>query len=385
LAASFALAPELLFWLSALAVFYTYVGYPILITVLARLRSRPVRTAPVVPSISMIIPAYDEESVIARKLDNSLALDYPPAQLEIVVISDGSTDQTNQIVKGYGEQGARLLFEAPRRGKTAALNRAVPLTKGDILVFTDANAMLVPQTLRHLVRNFADEHVACVGGEKRVRSDESPSGWGESAYWRYESHLKRCDSAVGSVMGVAGEILAVRRDCYVPVEENSVIEDFVLSLGLVQAGWRVIYEPEAIAWEQSTPSLAAEWQRRTRIAAGGFQSIVRLRGMLNPQLGLPAFQYISHRVLRWFAPFFLIVLFLTNIRLRSRSFYDRTLFAQVLFYAMASVGFLLGQVGVFLRPLQLVFYFCFTNLAALVGFIRYITRSQPVTWKKTRP
>jgi len=375
---------QVLFWLSALAVVYTYIGYPLLIGLLARVIRHPVRSAPITPSVSLVIPAYNEANVIAHKLENSLALDYPREALEIVVISDGSTDGTNQIVRRFADRGVRLLFERPRRGKIAALNRAVPLTRGDVIVFTDANAMLAPGALRYLVRNFADEGVACVGGEKRVGEDRSTSARGESAYWRYESYLKRCDSVVGSAMGVAGELFAIRRERYAAVEQDSLIEDFVLSLRLVEAGWRVLFEPQAVAWEQSSPSLSAEWQRRTRIAAGGFQSIVRLTGMLNPLLGLPAFQYFSHRVLRWLAPFFLITAFVANVLLWSHPLYLWILVAQVVFYLLALAGYVLVRMGLYWRPLQMVFYFCFTNLAALVGFFRYVTRSQPVTWKKAR-
>lgn len=377
-------AAQILFWLSALAVAYTYIGYPVLITALARLIQRPVRAAPIVPSVSLVIPAYNEDQVITQKLENTLALHYPREKLEILVVSDGSTDATNQIVARYAGKGIRLLFEPPRRGKVAALNRVVPLTGGEILVFTDANAMLAPDTLHSIVRNFADEQVACVGGEKRVGGDKSISARGESAYWRYESHLKRCDSAVGSAMGVVGELFAVRRERYIAVEEDSLIEDFVLSLRLVESGWRVIYEPRAVAWEQSSPSLSAEWRRRTRIAAGGFQAIARLPGMLNPLLGLPAFQYLSHRVIRWFAPFFMILVFATNLALWSLPFYRWTLAIQTSFYLLALTGFLLMQMRLHWRPLQMAFYFCFTNAAALVGFWRYVTRSQPVTWRKAR-
>jgi cellulose synthase/poly-beta-1,6-N-acetylglucosamine synthase-like glycosyltransferase len=373
-----------IFWLSALAVVYAYLGYPLVITALARLVRRPVHVAPITPLVSLVIPAYNEGRVIAQKLDNSLALDYPRQQLEIIVISDGSTDDTNQIVAAYASRGVRLLFEPPRRGKIAALNRAVPLTRGEIIVFSDANAMLAPDTLRHLVRNFADERVACVGGAKQVQRDQATSARGESAYWRYESHLKRCDSAVGAAMGVAGELFAVRRERYVAVEQDSLIEDFVLSLRLVQAGWRVVFEPMAVAWEQASPSLAAEWQRRTRIAAGGFQSIVRLVGMMNPLLGLPAFQYLSHRVLRWFAPLFMIAALLSNVALCSLPFYRWILAAQIVFYLAGIAGYFLARRGLRWRPLQMIFYFCFTNAAALVGLYRYLTRSQPVTWKKAR-
>ncbi len=342
------------------------------------------RVAPISPLVSLVIPAYNEGHVIAQKLDNSLALDYPRQQLEILVVSDGSSDDTNQVVAAFAASGVQLLFEPPRRGKIAALNRAVPLTRGEIIVFSDANAMLSPDTLRHLVRNFADERVACVGGAKRVERDQATSARGESAYWRYESHLKRCDSAVGAAMGAAGELFAVRRERYIAVQEDSLIEDFELSLRLVQAGWRVVFEPMAVAWEQASPSLSAEWRRRTRIAAGGFQSIVRLTGMLNPFLGLRFFQYLSHRVLRWLAPLFMIAALVSNAALCSLPFYRWTLAAQALFYLAGVAGYFLARRGLHWRPLQMIFYFCFTNAAALVGFYRYLSRSQPVTWKKAR-
>jgi biofilm PGA synthesis N-glycosyltransferase PgaC len=384
LAAPLDLILQLFFWLAIAATVYTYLGYPIVITILARLRRRPVRAAPITPSVSLIIPAFDEEKVIGEKLDNSMSLDYPADRLEIVVVSDGSTDATNQIVSRYAADGLRLLYDPPRRGKIAALNRSVPLTQGEILVFTDANAMLNPPALRRLVRHFADDRVACVGGEKRVGPAANLSAQGESAYWRYESYLKRCDSAVGSLMGVAGELFAMRRAFYTPIQEDTLIEDFVLSLHLVKQGWRVVYEPEAVAWEQPTLSLGDEWQRRTRIAAGGFQAIVRLRGMLNPALGLAAFQFLSHRVLRWIAPGFMIAALLINPFLTDRVLYRWTLLGQTLLYLAALLGYFLLRVGVRSRPLQLVFYFCFTNLAALVGLYRYISGTQAVTWKKVR-
>jgi cellulose synthase/poly-beta-1,6-N-acetylglucosamine synthase-like glycosyltransferase len=381
----FALALQIVFWVSALAVGYTYMGYPIVITVLARFIRRPVRLAPITPSVSLIIPVYNEERIVADKLDNSLALDYPRDKLEIVVVTDGSTDGTNRIAASYADRHIRLLFEPPRRGKIAALNRAVPLTRGEIVVFSDANAMLEPSALRYLVRNFADERVACAGGEKRVRGDSSMQGQGESAYWRYESYLKRCDNALGAAIGAIGELFAVRRERYTALEEDCVIEDFVLSLCLIQSGWRVVFEPKAVAWEQASPSLSAEWRRRTRSAAGGFQAIGRLKGMLNPFRGLPAFQYMSHKVMRWLAPFFMIAAFVANVGLWPFAFYRWMLALQVSFYLAAVVGYLLMRIGLRWWPLQLVFYFCFTNATALAGFYRYVTGSQPVTWEKVRP
>ncbi len=381
----FALALQLVFWVFALVVGYTYIGYPIVITALARFIRRPVHAASITPSVSLIIPAHNEESVMADKLRNSLGLDYPSEQREIIVVNDSSTDHTAKAVSSFVEQGVRLLSQPRRQGKIAALNLAAPQAQGEILVFTDANAMLEPQALRRLIRNFADPEVGCVGGAKRIRYDGTVPAQGESTYWRYEAHLKRCDSIVGSAIGAEGALMAIRRDLYRLLAEDSLIEDFVLAMRLVEDGWRVMYEPEAIIWEQASPSLAAEWQRRTRIAAGGFQAIGRLKGMLNPFRGMPAFQYVSHKVMRWLAPFFMIAAFVANVGLWPFAFYRWTLVLQVLFYLTAVAGYLLTRMGLRWRPLQLVSYFCFANATALAGFYRYATRSQPVTWEKARP
>jgi biofilm PGA synthesis N-glycosyltransferase PgaC len=385
LSSHFALALQVVFWAFALVVGYTYIGYPIVITVLACFIRRPVHVASITPSVSLIIPAHNEESVMADKMRNSLGLDYPSEQWEFIVVNDSSTDHTAEAVSSFFEQGVRLLSQPRRQGKIAALNLAAPQAQGEILVFTDANAMLEPQALRRLMRNFADPEVGCVGGVKRIRYDGTVPAQGESTYWRYEAHLKRCDSIVGSAIGAEGALMAIRRDLYRPLAEDSLIEDFVLAMRLVEDGWRVVYEPEAIIWEQASPSLAAEWQRRTRIAAGGFQAIGRVRGMLNPFRGMPAFQYVSHKVMRWLAPFFMIAAFAANVGLWPFAFYRWMLVLQVLFYLTAVAGYLLTRMGLRWRPLQLVFYFCFANATALAGFYRYATRSQPVTWEKARP
>jgi cellulose synthase/poly-beta-1,6-N-acetylglucosamine synthase-like glycosyltransferase len=224
---------QAIFWLAVGVMVYTFLGYPLLIGLLARCMQRPVRRAEITPPATLIIPAYNEASVIARKIENSLGLDYPSDRLEVVVITDGSDDGTVDVVSSYAERGVRLYHQPQRQGKAAAINRVVPLVSGEILVFSDANTMIEPGALRALVRSFADPAVGGVSGEKQVQ------GGGEGLYWRYESYLKRCDSALTSVMGAAGEFFAVRRELFRPTEEDSVIEDFVLSLRLVEAGWRV--------------------------------------------------------------------------------------------------------------------------------------------------
>lgn len=369
---------QLLFWLAAGVVFYTFLGYPLLIGLLARHVRHPVRRAPITPRVTLLIPAYNEASVIARKLEDCLALDYPSDRLEIVVVSDGSDDETVNIVAGYADRGVRLYHRPQRQGKAAAINRVMPLVSGDIVVFSDANTMLNSGGLRALVRNFADPTVGAVAGEKRVL------GGGEGLYWRYESFLKRCDSAVSSVMGAAGELFAIRRSLFKPLPPDTLLDDFVLSMWLVKAGWRVVYETEAVAREEASSSLAAEWQRRARNAAGGFQAIRRLSAM--PSKGKwPAWQYYSHRVLRWaVTPFLLPMLYGLNLLLLGLPFYRPLFLAQTAFYMAALLGYGLAQLGMESGPLYAAFYFCFANAAALAGFWRYITGSQPVTWAKVR-
>jgi biofilm PGA synthesis N-glycosyltransferase PgaC len=370
---------QVLFWLAVGTILYTFLGYPLVIGLLARCARRPVQNAAITPRVTLVIPAYNEAPVIASKIENSLALDYPPERLEIVVVTDGSDDETVDIVAGYAERGVRLYHESQRRGKTAAINRVMPLLSSEIVVFSDANAMIEPGSLKALVRNFADPAVGGVAGEKRVLDG------GEGLYWRYESFLKRCDSAISSVMGAAGELFAIRRHLFEPPPANALIDDVVMSLRLVEAGWRVVYEPEAVATEESSPTLAGEWRRRSRVAAGGFQSICWLPDLLNPTRGWVAWQYFSHRVLRWAAtPFLLPVGYLLNLFLLRFPFYWLVFLGQTAFYVGALLGYGLARRGVRRGPLYAVFYFCFSNAIALVGFWRYITGTQPVTWAKAR-
>ena len=274
---------SVIFWLSLLGILYTYLGYPLLITLIARWRSKPVRSADITPSVTMLVAAYNEQDCIANKIENTLALDYPLDRLDLLVVTDGSTDRTNEIVASYAGRGVRLLYEPQRGGKVGALLRGFPQARGEIVVFSDANAFFQRDTLRKLVRHFADPEVGGASGVKRMlREGESAAGQGEGLYWRYESYLKACDSAVSSVMGVPGEIWAVRREAYIPPEPNTILDDFVASLRLVQAGWRVVFDPQAVATEEASPSLRAEWARRARNAAGGWQAFFQLPGHAAP-------------------------------------------------------------------------------------------------------
>lgn len=365
------------FWLSVGTIIYTFLGYPLLISLVARWRGKPVAKRPITPTVTVVIPAYNEEAVIGSKIENSLALDYPRDRLQIMVVADGSDDQTTLIADRYPEISVKYLPE--RRGKAAAINRVVPEIESEILVFTDANTIIQPGALRALVANFADPSVGGVAGEKRV------SGGGEGLYWRYESYLKTQDSAVSSVMGAAGELFAVRRAAFQATEEDAIIEDFMLSLRMVAAGWRVVYEPGAVAEEPASPGLLDDWRRRTRIAAGGIQSICRLPELVDPRRGWVSWQYLSHRVLRWaVTPFLLPIAYSLNLAMRRQKVYGLLLAGQTLFYGLGIVG---GGRAVRGRRGGLsgaVFYFCLANLAAIVGAGRYATGRQPVTWQKAR-
>jgi biofilm PGA synthesis N-glycosyltransferase PgaC len=376
-----------IFWVSFLGIAYTYVGYALIIALLARWRPHPVIKDDISPSVTMLVAAYNEEDFIGAKIENALALDYPPEKLEVVVVTDGSTDRTNEIVASYADRGVHLLYEPERGGKPAALIRAFPLTHGEVVVFSDANCYFAEGSLRKLVRSFADPQVGGVGGAKRMfgEGEGGGTGPGESLYWRYESCLKAHDSAVSSVMGVPGEIWAARRSAYVHSDPDSYIEDFVASLRMVEAGWRVVFEPEALAFEEASPSLRAEWTRRTRMSAGGWQSLAQLPGMLRHENKLLTFQYISHRMLRWLVtPSLFLLLFVANLGLVSSPLYASILGVQLAFYTLACVGWFLAARGRRVRWLAAPFYVCLLNAAALAGGWRFLRGRQPVAWDKAR-
>lgn len=371
-----------LFWLLAALVFFTYAGYAIVISLLARLRAQPVQGDDQPRSVTLVVAAHNEQDIIGAKLRNSLELEYPRGMLEIVVVNDGSTDRTADIVAEFADRGVVCYHAPARRGKMAALKQAVPLTRGEIVVFSDANTYYNRAALRHLVAPFADPRVGCVAGEKRVLSrGEHLSG--EGLYWRYESYLKRMDSRVYSAVGAAGELYAARRSAMELPPDNALLDDFMVSMLIAQKGYRIIYEPRAQASEMEPANLRDEFERRARISCGGFQSIWWLRGLLHPRHGMLWFQYVSHRVLRWaVAPVALPLLLLLNVTLARRPSYRFLLRLQGLFYLLAGAGVIAAGRGTRVKLLYVPGYFVLLNAAALVGLYRYVARSQRSTWKK---
>ncbi len=385
---------EAVFWIAVMLVGYAYLGYGAFVAVLSR--AWPCREAPEaadapgrLPSVTLVVAAYNEEDVILAKIANCVALEYPGDRLEIVIVTDGSTDRTPELAAGAGTggPGLRVMHAPERRGKIHALNRVMPTLDAEIVVFSDANAMLNPEALLRIVRHFQDPQVAGVAGEKRIKPQADDVSTGEGFYWRYESALKRWDSRISSVMGAAGELVAVRREAYEPLENDTLLEDFVMSMRLVARGLRVVYEPGAYATEEASPTIVEEFKRKARIVAGGWQAVFRLWPLLIPTRPVIWLQYVSHRVLRWvLVPALLPVILLSNLILvwEVGGAYGWLLQLQLVLYGAALLGWWLQERGIRTPVLYLPFYFAFLNAAALVGAYRFWTGAQSVTWEKAR-
>lgn len=375
-------------WLLVGALFitgYAYVGYGGVIYLISRFVRYPARLTQALPSVSVVIAAYNEAAIIGARIENVLALDYPHDKLELLIVTDGCTDGTDDVVRRYQDPRVRLVTRRERAGKVNALNAAFPMATGELVVGSDANCFFRPDCLRLLVRHFGDPLVALVAGEKRIHQGRGTVSLGEGLYWRYESWLKTLDSRVSTALGATGEIFALRRSCFTPLPPDAIIEDFMLSMGLVQRGYRVVYEPLAVATEDASASFRDEFKRKTRIVAGGWQSVVRLWPLLVPTYGLVWFQYVSHRVLRWMlVPFALPLALVANFELAREHRYVGLFGLQLALYALAAIGYVLQRQGIRWKVFYLPFYFVFLNVAALVGAWRYLRKAQPVTWEKAR-
>lgn len=384
---------ETALWLSLFIVVYTFVGYGILLYIIIRIK-RLVKGKPreilvdeaLLPTCTLVVAAYNEEHFMPEKIANTLQLKYPAGKLKFLFITDGSNDRTPDIIKEYPQ--IELMHEPARSGKIMAIHRAMKNVNTEITVFTDANTFLNADAIINICRHYADQTVGAVAGEKRVQVDESAdaSAAGEGFYWKYESALKKWDSELYSVVGAAGELFSVRTALYEPVHNDTILDDFMISMLIAKQGYRIVYEPAAYATETSSANVTEELKRKVRIAAGGIQSILRLKSLLNPFFyPLLSFQYISHRVLRWtVTPFLLILSFVLNIALviTGSAFYGLLLAAQILFYGMAVLGWVMEKRELRIKILFIPYYFCVMNYAVLAGIIRYIKKSQSATWEK---
>jgi glycosyltransferase involved in cell wall biosynthesis len=372
----------LIFWVSVAAVAYVYVGYPLLLFVASRIWPRPVRKAPVRPRVTVIIAAYNEEQAIAAKLDNTLALDYPGELLEIVVASDGSSDRTNAIVEQQFGGRVRLLALA-RQGKTSAQNCAADAASGEILVFSDATTMYDAGTLTALVSNFADPTVGCVGGDVRyVDESGAVTGKGRQLYWNYEAAIRRWESRIYSVIGATGCIYSIRKSLYVPLDP-AAISDFVQPARALLRGYRSVVEDDAGAYEVAeSKRLGDELRRRARVVLRGLRGVGYMPEILNP-IRHPwlCFQLVSHRLLRWAVPLFLIAALIANAALLGLPFYRQLFALQAALYVAALAALVLDRLRIRAPGLFVPLYFCLINLAPLVALWLLCKGEKKVLWE----
>jgi biofilm PGA synthesis N-glycosyltransferase PgaC len=382
----------ILFWIAIFIIFYTYAGYGILLFLLTRLKKfyAPVKkeTAFFFPSLTVIVPAYNEENVIEEKIKNTLSLQYPRDRIHYLFITDGSSDSTAAKILGW--PSIQLMNSPERKGKINAIHRAMKEVNSEIVVFTDANTTLNRMALRRIINHYTDPAVGAVSGEKRVRVTESSDATaGEGFYWKYESKLKKWDSELHSVVGAAGELFSIRTALYEPIEEDTILDDFMISMRIAQKGYRIVYEPGAYAIENASASTKEELKRKIRIAAGGIQSILRLKPLLNPfHRSILSFQYISHRVLRWtVAPFLMISALVLNFFMIQQ--YDNTIYRllfvmQIAFYLFALLGWFFEKKEIKVKIFFIPYYFCLMNYAVLAGMIRYFSGKQSAAWEKAQ-
>jgi cellulose synthase/poly-beta-1,6-N-acetylglucosamine synthase-like glycosyltransferase len=368
------------------AIGYAYVGYPLLLLLLSRIRPKPVKSGHWTPSVTVIIAAYNEERDLAAKLENTLALDYPPAQLEIMVTSDCSSDRTDEIARSFADRGVRLHRQEERHGKTAAQNAAVTKARGEIIVFSDATTHYRPDVLRLMIPAFADKSVGCVTGRVIYQDDKDSSvGTGTQSYWNYEFFLKRHESAVCSLIGVCGCMYAVRASAYIPLY-NEACSDFIIATTMVEQGLRAVYVPEAVCTEEPNRQAKKELAARVRIISQTFADLWRNRSVLNPfRSGFYAVQLWSHKLMRYLVPVFLIAIFIASAFLATRhAFYAAVFVAQVAFYLAALVSWGLERLGVTFSLLALPQYFVITNLASLIAFVKFLTGERYTRWEPSR-
>ena len=383
------------FWILIGLVGFAYFGYPILLAVLRRVVRRTAKSADITPCITLLIPAYNEEHSLKAKIESCMALDYPKEQLQIIVLSDGSSDGTAAVAAQYADQGVELMAFEENRGKLAVLRDGIEGARGEIVAFSDAACRLMPDSLRQLVRPFADPAVGCVSGVYRVlRADQAQLGSEEGFYWRYETFIKRCESDLASILGAHGSLYAIRRELCPDLSAIRINDDYEIPVKIVAGGHRAVYAPDAVACEEAAEM--GGFARRVRIAVGNFRQLRLLGQLLWPLRPWIVFEFVSHKLLRLLGPFCLVAALVLNILLLPHPAYIVTLAGQGLFYALALVGWAAkdalvrrgaaaSRLGRSLAlPLKLPFYFCMINAAYVVALGRVLTGSGRVKWNAPR-
>lgn len=377
------------YWFLICTLFFTYLGYPIALFIITKLipsEGSVTSEGKAWPKVSILIAAYNEEKVIKSKIENCLELDYPSALLNIWIASDGSSDGTNEIVKVYANSNPQIhLLEFLRSGKSEAINNAMLQIKDEIVIFSDANTKYDLNSIKKLIVHFADHKVGCVCGRLIYRNPgEVLSGDGESFYWRCETALKKLESKIGYIAGANGAIYAIMRSLFEPLPAKTINDDFIVSMRIVEKGFKSLYEDNALAYEDVAPNMESEFKRHVRDGAGHYMAVVHLLKLLNPLLGVRSFIYWSHRILRWAAPFILVLVFIVNVFLIDNLYYLGYFLIQVMFYTFALFGLFSERANRKIPFFMYIpFYFCNLNAALLYGFIRVISGVQKSTWEST--
>lgn len=394
---------KFIFWLFLFLIIYTYFIYPLILRVLLIFYKKEVKKKDITPTVSLIIAAHNEELNIREKIENSLNLDYPKDKIEIIVASDSSSDNTDNIVSEYENRGVILVRLEKRGGKTIARNNAVNSAKKEILVFSDAPTIYRKDAIKKLVRNYKDESIGCVSGNViYINETESPFGEGGSLYWKYERWLKEMESSIGSILGTAGCIYSMRKELYMPFEESksedskylpiftkrqkSLDDDFLNPTMVYLQNYRSVFEPEAISFEKTSTGRGEEFRMRSRVITRALSGLLHIKQVLNPfKHPKQTFQLVSHKILRWMVPFSLIFVFASNLALLEYSVYRYLFILQCLFYTFAIFGYVTEnneklQLKIFYIP----YYFCVVNMAVLTGIINYFIGKRNIIWTPER-
>lgn len=388
-----------LFWFLFFIVVYTFVGYALVLWLLVQIKSFLFPASKLKfddeyePEVCLFVTAYNEKDYITQKVLNSFELDYPKEKIQYVWVTDGSDDGTPELLKHYKE--LEVFHQAERKGKMHAMNRGMKFVKAPVVIFSDTNTLLNKQAIREIVKRFSNKKVGCVAGEKRIikHESENAAGAGEGLYWRYESWIKAMDSELNSAVGAAGELFAVRTELFEEVETDTLLDDFMISLRIAQKGYNIAYAPEAYASEEASLNINEEMKRKIRIAAGGIQTMLRLKQLFNVfKYGILSWQYLSHKVLRWtLTPFSLFLLFIVNLIIvkqggtsDSATFYITFFYLQSFCYMLAWLGRYLENKKIRTRFFFAPYYFVMINFAAILGLFRYINGKQSAVWEKAK-
>lgn len=385
------------FWVSVGSILYTYFGYPVLVTMFSFIHPKSQRHEEKPLSVTLLIAAYNEENVIEKKILNSLNIEYPKENCQILIVTDGSSDHTPKIVEKFKKDGVELLYQPERRGKMAAINRALSYARGEVIVFSDANNFYQPDTLKNLVAPFSDPNVGAVSGAKFIEKGDGVLGESEGLYWKYESFIKKRESLLGSCTSAAGEILAVRKENYIAPPNNIINDDFYIAMQIVRQGFRFIYAPDAKSSERVSPTARDEITRRTRINAGRFQTIALARQVLPFNQPVLVWQIVSHKFLRPLVPFFMIAALLSNLFVvlfpppttsvfnLGKPFGVIMLTIQLFFYLLALIGAQITKSGQSTHVARLLYILTFlmnSNFAALKGFVQFLRGGQSHIWER---